>query len=175
MNRAGPWSERNAGGFQRTHHADALLAQPGGGIPHTGVEIALRQMHSDQSMDMVPAVDRRECLIGRAVESSPQTACDRVAIRGSDTQVQTLALFFSGRVAERQSGLREADGCGAGNFTVDCSGPTSVRYQAELCLWVGRGLDLAKQYSQQNPGAGHGQEGDAEGFPRCQHGEEGDQ
>ncbi len=28
-------NQRNGGGFQRTHHADALLAQPGGGIPHS--------------------------------------------------------------------------------------------------------------------------------------------
>ena len=130
--------ERNAGDFQRTHHADALLAQPRGSIPHPGVEIALWQMHSDQGVDLVPAVDRRECLIGRAVESSPQTACHRAAIRESDTQVQTLALFFPCGVAERQSGLREADGRGAGNFTVDRGGAASVRYQAKLCLRVGR-------------------------------------
>ena len=125
--------------------ADALLAQPRGGIPHAGIEIALRQMHSDQGVDLVPAVDRRECLIGRAVESSPQTACHRAAIRGSDAQVQTLTLFFPGGVAERRIGLREADRRGAGNFTVDRSGATSVRYQAKLCLGVGRGLDLAEQ------------------------------
>ena len=137
--------ECSAGGFQRTHHADALLAQPRGSIPHAGVEIALGQMHRDQGVDLVPAVDRRECLIGRAVESGPQTACHRAAIRGSDAQVQTLTLFFPGGVAERRTGLRETDRRGAGNFTVNRGGATSVRYQAKLCLWVRRGLDLAEQ------------------------------
>src|ERR1700678_1815259 len=141
----GSMGEPNAGDFQRTDHADALLAQPGGGIPHSGVEIALRQMHSDQGMDVVPAVDRRECLIGRAVESSPETTRERAALRGSDTQIQTLALFFPCGVAERQSGLREPDGCGAGDFPVDRGGATSVRYQAKLCLWVGLWLDLTEQ------------------------------
>src|ERR1700677_2144463 len=102
-------------------------------------------MHGDLGVDVVPALDGRECLIGRAVESGPQTACHRAAIRGSDAQVHTLTLFFPGGVAERRIGLRETARRGAGNFTVDRSGASSVRYQAKLSLWVRRGLDLAEQ------------------------------
>ena len=93
--------ECRGGGFQRPYDADALLAQPRGGIPNPGVEIALRQMHRDQGVDLVAAVDRRECLVGRAVEGSSHAACDRVAIRGSDTQIKTLTLFLPCSVAER--------------------------------------------------------------------------
>jgi hypothetical protein len=49
-----------------------LLAQPGRGIPDPGVEIAFRQMHSDQGVGLVPAMDPREYLIGGPVDSRPQ-------------------------------------------------------------------------------------------------------
>src|ERR1700722_18140797 len=99
-------------------------------------------MHCDLGVDVVPAVDGRECLIGRAVESGPQTACHRAAIRGSDVQVHTLTPFFPGGVAERGTGLRETDRRGAGNFAFNRGGAPCVRYQTKLSLWVWRGLDL---------------------------------
>src|ERR1700684_1215257 len=112
-------AQRDARGFERADHANALLAQPCGSVPNTGVEIALRHMQSNQGVDAVSAMDGREWLIGRAVESSSPAAGDGMAVRGSDAQVEALAQFFPRSIAEWQSGLGKADRCGAGDLTVD--------------------------------------------------------
>ena len=143
--------------------------------PKPRVEIAFRQVHRDQSVDLIAAVNGREWVIRWAVERGPEASGYGAAVRGSHPQIQTLALFFPRGIAKGQRGLGESDRCGASNSTLNGGYAARVRDQAELGLRIGCGLNLAEQEAQQKPCAGQGQEGNANSFSRSNDGDQSEQ